>query len=211
MPAAYDGLLIDVGGVLTSDLFAGFDGFCAREGLSGVSFQQLYFESPDAQELFHRLELGEVDPADAELRMARLLGLPDERADGLFARLYEDVNLLPEMTRAVEALHDQGVRTGVLSNSWWMPVYDDPFYARAFDVQVISGQVGIRKPSPRMFELGVERLGVPPQRLVSVDDFEENLVPARAMGMAGVLHAPSDPGRTVAELERLFGVEVAGT
>lgn len=211
MPAAYDGLLIDVGGVLTSDLFAGFDGFCAREGLSGVSFQQLYFESPDAQALFHRLELGEVDPADAELRMARLLGLPDERADGLFARLYEDVNLLPEMTRAVEALHEQGVRTGVLSNSWWMPVYDDPFYARAFDVQVISGQVGIRKPSPRMFELGVERLGVPPERIVFVDDFEENLVPARAMGMAGVLHAPSDPGRTVAELERLFGVEVAGT
>jgi hypothetical protein len=67
VPAAYDGLLIDVGGVLTSDLFAGFDGFCAREGLSGVSFEQLYFDSPDAQALFHRLELGEVDPADAEL------------------------------------------------------------------------------------------------------------------------------------------------
>jgi HAD superfamily hydrolase (TIGR01509 family) len=121
--------------------------------------------------------------------MARLLGLPDERADGLFARLYEDVNLLPEMTRAVEALHERAFRTGVLSNSWWMPVYDDPFYDRAFDVQVISGQVGVRKPSREMFELGAERLGIPPERIVFVDDFEENLVPARAMGMAGVLHA----------------------
>ena len=39
-----------------------------------------------------------------------------------------------------------------------------------------------------------------------VDDFEENLPPARALGMTAFLHSPDDPARTLRELERLFGV-----
>jgi hypothetical protein len=109
----HEGLLIDVGGVLTTDVIAAFDEYCAREGLLGISIRDLYYNSAEAQRLFRRLELGEID--------------------------------------AVEALHASGVRTGVLSNSWWFPIYDDPFYERAFDVQLISGHVGLRKPDPRMF------------------------------------------------------------
>jgi len=206
----YEGLLIDVGGVLTTDLFEAFDGYCARRGAPGASFRELYFGSPEAQRLLHRLEVGEIDHREAQPRLARIIGLPEDGSDELFAGLYADVHLVPEMTQAVEALHASGVRTGVLSNSWWLPVYDHPFYARAFDVQVISGQVGVRKPERAMFERGVEALGVPAEQIVFVDDFEENLPPARAMGMTGVLHAPADPARTVAELERVFGVDLTG-
>jgi len=209
MTRAYDGLLIDAGGVLTTDLFASFDAFCAREGLRETSFLRMYQASPEATPLFHRLEVGEFDHVEMEPHLARILGLPPERAEGLFAELYAEVELVPEMTAAVECLRSAGVRTGLLSNSWWFPIYADPFYARGFDAQLISGRCGVRKPDPRMFELGAEALGVAPQRIVFVDDFEENLVPARAMGMTGVLHDPATPERTVAELERLFAVPLA--
>jgi HAD superfamily hydrolase (TIGR01509 family) len=158
------GLLIDVGGVLTTDIFASFDAFCAREGLAVASFRELYFDEPEVREF------------------------------------------IPEMTDVVEALRRSGVRTGVLSNSWWFPMYERPFYARAFDVQVISGKVGLRKPQREMFEHGLAALGVAPERVLFVDDFEENLPPAQELGMAVFLHDPDRPGRTVAELERRFGL-----
>ena len=109
------------------------------------------------------------------------------------------------MTDAVEAVRRSGARTGVLSNSWWLPMYDRPFFARAFDVQVVSGHVGVRKPDRPMFERGVEELGIPADRVLFVDDFEENLPPAQELGMTAFLHDPADPSRTVAELERRFG------
>jgi epoxide hydrolase-like predicted phosphatase len=209
VPSHLAGLLIDVGGVLTSDIFPSFDAYCEREGLSGPSFRELYLETPEAQELLYRLELGELHHTEAQGPLAELLGLPPERADGLFPGLYREVRFIPAMTEAVEVLRRSGVRTGVLSNSWWFPMYDRPFYDRAFDVQVVSGRVGLRKPQREMFELGLEKLGVAPDRVLFVDDFEENLPPAEELGMSVFLHDPDDPARTIAELERRFDVKLA--
>jgi putative hydrolase of the HAD superfamily len=203
------GLLIDVGGVLTNDIFVSFDAYLAREGLQVTSFRELYFGTPEVRDLLHRLEVGELHHTEVQEPLARMLGLPVDRADDLFPGLYEKVDFIPEMTEAVEALRRSGVRTGVLSNSWWFPMYDKPFYERAFDVQVVSGKVGVRKPERGMFELGLEALGVAAERVLFVDDFEENLPPARELGMSVFLHDPEDPARTVAELERWFGVALA--
>jgi putative hydrolase of the HAD superfamily len=207
--AAYEGLLIDVGGVLTKDIFPSFDAYLAREGLDGPPFRELYFDTPTVQQLLHRLEIGELHHSEAQGPLAEILGLPAERADGLFPGLYQELDFVTEMTDAVEALRRSGVRTGVLSNSWWFPMYDRPFYARAFDVQIISGLVGLRKPERAIFEKGLEELGIPPERVLFVDDFEENLPPAQELGMSVFLHDPDDPARTVAELERRFGVSLA--
>jgi putative hydrolase of the HAD superfamily len=205
----HEGLLIDVGGVLTTDIFPSFDAYCAREGLDVGSFRDLYFGSPAMQDVLHRLELGELHHTDAQPELARLLGLPAEREEGLFPGLYAEVHFVPAMTDAVEALRRSGVRTGMLSNSWWFPMYELPFYDRAFDVQIVSGRVGLRKPQREMFERGIEALDVAPERIVFVDDFEENLPPADALGLTTVLHDPDAPARTIAELERLFDVQLA--
>ena len=210
VPPAHEGLLIDVGGVLTGDIFASFDAYLAREGLEARSFRELYFDTPAVQRLLHRLEIGELHHTEAQGPLAEMLGVPAERADDLFPGLYRELEFITEMTDAVEALRRGGVRTGVLSNSWWFPMYDRPFYARAFDVQVVSGKVGVRKPQREMFERGLQELAVPAERVLFVDDFEENLPPARELGMSVFLHDPDDPARTIAELERCFGVRLAG-
>jgi putative hydrolase of the HAD superfamily len=49
-------------------------------------------------------------------------------------------------------------------------------------------------------------MGLAPAELVFVDDLPGNLKPARALGMATVVHR--DAASTVAELERLLGVRV---
>jgi len=75
-----------------------------------------------------------------------------------------------------------------------------------FDGVVISGEVGVRKPEPRIYELGAEAIGLPAAECVFVDDLPGNLKPARELGMATVHHASAE--ETIPQLERLLGVRL---
>ena len=52
------GLLVDYGGVLTTDVFASFDAFCAREGLPAGTVRDLFRDDPAARSLLGGLEDG---------------------------------------------------------------------------------------------------------------------------------------------------------
>ena len=52
---------------------------------------------------------------------------------------------------------------------------------------MISSEVGLLKPDPS-YELAAERVGLPPLACVFVDALPGNLKPARALGIATVLH-----------------------
>lgn len=107
------------------------------------------------------------------------------------------------MIEAVCAARATGIRTGLITNSWGMGVYDRA-PLEIFDATVISGDVGLHKPQAEIYELGAERIGVEPQACVFVDDLQENVAGAAAVGMAAILHR--EPATTVAELENLFAV-----
>jgi epoxide hydrolase-like predicted phosphatase len=108
--------------------------------------------------------------------------------------------MLDALRRAKRA----GVRTGLISNSWGKGRYDRSQFPELFDGVVISGEVGIRKPSQEIYRLGAEAVGLEPADCVFVDDLPGNLKPARALGMATVHHVSAE--ETVPELERLLGV-----
>jgi epoxide hydrolase-like predicted phosphatase len=91
-----------------------------------------------------------------------------------------------------------------VSNSWGTRRYDRALLAELFDAVLISGEVGIRKPSPEIYRLAAERIGLAPPECVFVDDLPFNLAPAAELGMATVHHVGT--GQTIAELERLLGV-----
>jgi len=59
-----------------------------------------------------------------------------------------------------------------------------------FDAVVISHHTGTRKPDPAIYLLAAERLGLPCEACVFVDDLPQNLEPARALGMS-VIHKTS--------------------
>jgi epoxide hydrolase-like predicted phosphatase len=92
----------------------------------------------------------------------------------------------------------------MLSNSWGDAThYDGPLLEELFDAWVISGEVGLRKPDPAIYELAAERLGLAPEACVFVDDLPGNLKPAGALGMATVLHR-GDAAATLAEIGALL-------
>ncbi len=68
-----------------------------------------------------------------------------------------------------------------------------------FEVVVDSGFVGMRKPDPEIYALVLERLALPAEACVFVDDLPHNIHAARELGFAVVHH--TDTARTIAELD----------
>jgi putative hydrolase of the HAD superfamily len=195
------GLLIDWGGVLTTNLFASFHAYCLKTQIEPQALLGRFRTDPAARDLLIALEKGTLDEAAFELDFAAMLGVePRGLIDGLFAGVEPDQAMLD----AVRMAHDGGVRTGLVSNSWGVHRYPRELFAALFDGVVISAEEGIRKPSRRMYELGAERAGVPVEECVYVDDLPFNLTPAADLGMAVVHHTSAET--TIPELERLLGM-----
>jgi putative hydrolase of the HAD superfamily len=60
------------------------------------------------------------------------------------------------------------------------------------DVMVLSGEEGVSKPDPRIYQVTLERLDLAPQDTVFVDDRPENVAAAVLVGMHGVLRQATD-------------------
>jgi putative hydrolase of the HAD superfamily len=198
------GLLVDFGGVLTTNVFDAFREFCEREGLDPDAVRTLFREDPNALAELRRLEMGEIDEDEFARRFGPMLGVED--TDGLVDRLFAGMGPDEPMIDAVRSARREGIRTGLISNSWGAGRYDRDLLPQLFDGIVISGDVGMHKPQPEIFRLGAERIGVPPEECVFVDDLKENCAGAEQVGMAAILHRGSEA--TIAELERLLGVEL---
>ena len=201
---ARDGLLIDFGGVLTTNVFDSFAEFCRDEGLPPDTVRDRFMQDREARDLLGALETGRLSDAEFEVAFAALLGV--EPAQGLIGRLFARMRPDERMFDGVAAAHRAGIRTGLVSNSWGEEGYDRTRFAELFDAVVISGEIGIRKPAPEIYTLAAERLGREPERCVFVDDLAGNLKPAREIGMATVLHR--DAESTLAELEQHLGVSL---
>jgi putative hydrolase of the HAD superfamily len=197
------GLLVDFGGVLTTNVFQSFKQFCEAEGLPPDTIKRAFREDPEALGLLRRLEKGELTHEEFEPLFAERLGI--ERTEGLVERLFAGVGPEEEMLDAVRRARSAGVKTGLISNSWGEGLaYDQATLDELFDAVVISGDVGLHKPQPEIFKLGAERIGVPPEDCVFVDDLRENCAGAEDVGMTAILHR--GPESTLPELKRLLGV-----
>jgi putative hydrolase of the HAD superfamily len=200
-PAPYAGLLVDYGGVLTSNLFDSFRSFCELEGIAPDAIGRSFREDRGSRQLLIELETGTLPEEEFEPRFAAMLGVdPAGLIDRLFAGSAPD----EPMVAAVLKARQQGVRTGLISNSWGTRRYDRARLSEMFDGVVISGDVGIRKPALEIYRMGAEQLGLDPHSCVFVDDLPFNLAPAAELGMATVHHTSAE--QTIAELERLLGV-----
>ena len=201
-PRGRPGLLVDWGGVMTTDVFASFQAFCAREGLAADAVANVFRTDLTARGLLAGLETGTVTEGEFELGLAELLGVP---APGLIGRLMRDTRSEPRMIEAVLAARRAGVLTGLVSNSWGAGGYPRERFAELFDGVVISGEAKVRKPSREIYELGARAIGLRPEQCVFVDDLRGNLKPARELGMAVVHHTSVDD--TLAQLADLLAVD----
>jgi epoxide hydrolase-like predicted phosphatase len=206
------GLIVDWGGVLTGDLSVAVDAWAEQDGIDLEAYRSVIrdwlgaeYELEARLNPIHALERGEMLVPDFDRRLAEALSARTGRsyqAEGMLARMFAHFEHAPDMAALVHRAHAAGIRTGLLSNSWGND-YPRDGWEDMFDAVVISGEVGMRKPEPRIFEHAVKLLDLEPQECVFVDDLPHNVTAAVALGLAGVQHTSYQQTRP--ELEVLFG------
>jgi putative hydrolase of the HAD superfamily len=200
MPA---GLLIDYGGVLTNPVGPVMVDFCRSKGLRDDALIALQRPGSSFRPELEAYERGEYPDEEFLPRFAAALGLTLRDMDDFLGDVRPDAR----MFRALEDLRDHGVPVGLLSNSWAMSAYPMELLTESFDTLVISAQAGMRKPEPRIFRHAAEQLGVAAADCVFVDDTKAHVAAAAEVGMTAIHH--HDPDRTLSELGRLFGLDLA--
>lgn len=208
------GLLVDWGGVLTSGLSDALRLWADKDDLDYDTYFTAITDwiaaTPVEAELnpIHSLERGLIAVPDFEQKLAAVLLRRDGRpveAEGLIERMFAHFEHAPQMSALVRRARAKGFRTALVSNSWGN-TYPRDTWDGMFDTIVISGEVGLRKPEPEIYQLTCERLGLEPAECVFVDDMQPNVLGARKVGMTAILHTSYDETRR--ELEALFGADL---
>jgi HAD superfamily hydrolase (TIGR01509 family) len=157
----------------------------------------------------HALERGELALPDFEVMLAQEMTRRSGRihqSEGLLTRMFEHFEHAHDMNALVRRAHERGIRTALLSNSWGNN-YPRDGWDDMFDVVVISGEVGMRKPEPLIYLHTLDLLGLPAADCVFVDDLAHNVSAAVEVGMVGVRHVSYES--TLAELQILFDADLS--
>ena len=93
--------------------------------------------------------------------------------------------LLPELKRTQKLL--LGSNTSELHARQFRRQFADVL--KHFDAQVLSHEIGVRKPNRGFFEECLRQAGCAPGECVFIDDLESNVAGARACGWHGIVYA----------------------
>ncbi|MGH2754901.1 MAG: HAD family hydrolase [Actinomycetota bacterium] len=214
MSRRFDALIVDFGGVLTSPLQDAMVHFADELGIELQDLVRVALRAyaGHEDELVHGFETGHISEdefaRDFAARLEEVVGKPVDPV-GLIERIFAGMTPEEDMIQAVLGARRAGYRTALLSNSWGLGLYPRERFPELFDVVVISGEVGLRKPDPDIFILTTDKLGIEASRCVFVDDHPGHLKAALEAGMTTVLHRA--PGETIEELEALLEVPLGAT
>jgi putative hydrolase of the HAD superfamily len=179
-------------GVGARDLMRGFVGTREERGVGE-------FGSPEG-DLAAVLRAAGRDPPEGEVRELTALAIRTLTDGGV--HLYDDsVPVLRELRR-------RGIATGVISNCdhWTRPVVDALKLEDETDAVVLSFEVHVMKPDPRIYRMTLDRIGVEAASSTFVDDQPAYLDGAAALGMRTLqIVRPTDPDPPHAEAHPLVG------
>ncbi|MEX0620842.1 MAG: HAD family phosphatase [Solirubrobacterales bacterium] len=202
----------DFGGVLTTPLAESFMAIQDSAGISPRDFGQALTSAAEksGKNPLFELECGRITEHEFTSAMADelepILGhRPDFQEFGVmfFKALHPNVAMI-DLIREVRR---NGYRTALLTNNVkeWEPLWRSMLPVdELFETVVDSGFVGCRKPDPRIYEILLTRIDLPPEACVFIDDMEPNCEAAAELGMRVIHYRESAQAR--AALHELLGL-----
>lgn len=190
----YEALLLDIGGVIIDPGLA-VDAFTSVTGRAVPAVDGSVRDGLDAY--WSRVASAAGYAGWREFFRDLIDAVPDELFDAGAVALMRDA-------------HAAGRRVGILTNdagSIERPAFfnDRPEFDE-LDAFVDSLDVGARKPAAEAYLAAATALGVEPAGVVFLDDVEENVEGARAVGMVAVEVDPAARGAAFAQARRLLGL-----
>ncbi len=198
-------IIFDVGGVLIrTQSRAGREKWAARLKMDAREFEDFVFNGQSGRQT----QLGQKTTEAHWDWLGDYFGLNEADLAEMRRDFFAGDVLNKPLVEYIKRLGQAGYRLGLLSNFGdearylWTEVF--PFIQH-FDSVVISAEVGLMKPNPKIYHLAAESAGVAPNEALFVDDFMENVEGARQVGMPA-LHF-TDPETTRQQLVALTGVD----
>jgi putative hydrolase of the HAD superfamily len=114
---------------------------------------------------------------------------------------------IPEVIKLVEDLKKQEIKVAILSNifKFEAEVIREKNGYDGFDPVILSYEVGMRKPELDIYKFAIKKLQLKPEECIFIDDKEENLVPAKSLGIRVVL--AKNPEQIVKDVLALIKVD----
>jgi putative hydrolase of the HAD superfamily len=203
-----EAVVSDFGGVLTTSLLGAFLGLQQSHGIPpeafGAALVRAAADNGGTNPLYE-LETGRLTERQfvAQLREALRAELGRDVDLARFGEtFFEHLHPNDELFAFMRGLHGRGYRMAILTNNVreWEPLWRSMLpIDELFELVVDSGFEGVRKPDPRIYEVTLERLGVPAEATLFVDDMEINCDAARALGMQAVWYRSN--AQAIAEIE----------
>lgn len=136
--------------------------------------------------------------------LANLAGITAEEVRAYHQRDYvkdeEAINWVREIKKSKK------FKLSMLSNvahGWVEDFFDKAELDELFDDVVLSSDIGLSKPSPRVFDITAERLDLAPVECIMIDDKSANIDGAKEAGMKGIVYTSLDQAKS--ELQALLG------
>ncbi|MFJ3988361.1 HAD family hydrolase [Streptomyces sp. NPDC090032] len=209
MSTPISAVLFDFGGVLTTSVYEAFEALGRALGVDPRLPLRLLAKDERVGALLVDHEEGRIGQREFEDGFAERLRAhgADAQGPGLLSLMQTELRPDRAMLDLVTEVRNAGHRVGLLSNSLGDDCYAGFDLESMFDAVVISGEIGVRKPSRRAYAIACERLGTEPAETVMVDDLEHNIVAARRAGLAGIVHREATA--TAQELRSLLRLGAA--
>ena len=163
-------------------------GVLAEDGWTPFK-QQFLADKPEqlkqVQGIGKQVDDGSRTFADMIVQTAHILDIAEDDVWQAVNRKVPNTQLFTYITRELQPTY----KIGLLSNA----SYDirsqlfTPEQASIFDASVLSYEVGLVKPDPRIYQAIAEKLGLDASECLLVDDQEQHCQGARAVGMQSVL------------------------
>jgi len=193
-------VLFDIGGVFFQwPRQALFMDLAMQLAIEPVQIHQLLWYGPDIE----AANIGAITAEEYCRRCAGRLGIDEVQVRAIIETAFSGERLNEELAAYVRLLRSR-VQVAALTNTWSFGriLIERRGIADLFDLIVTSAEEGIIKPHRRIYEVTLERLAITAAEAVFVDDSDENVIAARALGIQSILFHSTE--QTIAELESLL-------
>jgi HAD superfamily hydrolase (TIGR01509 family) len=192
----YKAVIFDFFGVFCTPIATNWFKKTVPDDIAGLAaFQALCTQS----------DYGKLSRLEFDKAVSKLTGVPVAEIEaGIEAEAIINVSLVAY----VKKLRARGYRIACLSNGtreWTLRVMIDYGLRELFDERVLSGDLGIVKPSPEIYTQTLDKLKLKASEVIFVDDRKPNVDAAEVCGIRSLEF--SDTPAFIAEFERLTAAE----
>jgi glucose-1-phosphatase len=194
-------VIFDLGGVINrTENKNPRERLAERAGISYEELIKLVFDTDSAIQA----TVGKLTTREHWDIVRQNLDIPSEVLSPLESHFWGGDMIDEELIDYIRSLRPR-YKTGLLSNAWddlRRYLQEEWKIADAFDEIVISAEVGVAKPDPRIYQIILEHLGVTPPEAIFVDDYPDNVEGAIRVGMHAIRF--ENPEQAKQEIDKLL-------